>query len=412
MHFAQDQVLQLPMIVLVLGSVLSGFLIAGFLHGTLSLKFFFRNLITASRLKSQNKTNRRSETLLEVAENFLACGHISKAISAYEKFLNTFPNDVNILIRLATILREEGDIARALELDLRAVRISPDNLNVLYGLADDYCVKKIPEKEMEVLNKILKRDKKSPRVLYRMREVYLKSEDWKLASDIQRKLVTRIDEKEKKEKEKIVLAQYIYKNASRHFSNDDFDLAITELKGALHENNRCLPAHLLLGDAYLKMGDRKKALKAWGKAYANTKSIACMMRMEEVYKDLGQVEEMIKKYKAAISTSKNGTREGLIMLLGVLYLEGKSPRETIRVIEEATSFEKNIISSLILSDAYREDNNEVKSQKIIKNAAQQVKRALFNFKCCACGKTFGKWTDNCSTCNTFDSLEYFPEVNI
>ena len=100
------------------------------------------------------------------------------------------------------------------------------------------------------------------------------------------------------------------------------------------------------------------------------------------------------------------------MLLGVLYLEGKSPRETIRVIEEATSFEKNIISSLILSDAYREDNNEVKSQKIIKNAAQQVKRALFNFKCCACGKTFGKWTDNCSTCNTFDSLEYFPEVNI
>ena len=117
MHFAQDQVLQLPMIVLVLGSVLSGFLIAGFLHGTLSLKFFFRNLITASRLKSQNKTNRRSETLLEVAENFLACGHISKAISAYEKFLNTFPNDVNILIRLATILREEGDIARALELD-------------------------------------------------------------------------------------------------------------------------------------------------------------------------------------------------------------------------------------------------------------------------------------------------------
>ena len=146
MHIAQDQILQLPMVVLVLGSVLLGFLIAGFLHGTLSLKSFFRNLIAAGRVKIQNKTNRRSETLLEVAENFSACGHVTKAVSAYEKILNLFPNDVNVLARLASIVREEGDIERALELDLRAVRIAPENLNILYSLADDYCAKKTPEK--------------------------------------------------------------------------------------------------------------------------------------------------------------------------------------------------------------------------------------------------------------------------
>ena len=265
---------------------------------------------------------------------------------------------------------------------------------------------------MEVLKKILERDRKSPRVLYRMREVYLNSEDWQSAADIQRKLVARIGGKEKKEKEKIVLAQYLYKSAARHFSNDNFDLAITELKAVLRENDRCLSAHLLLGDTYLKIGDRKKALKAWEKAYANTKSIACMIRMEEVYKDLGQVKEMIKKYKAAISISQNGTRERLMMLLGVLYLEEKSPRETIRIIEEDRNSKNTIISSLILGDAYRQDNNEIKSQKTIENATKQVKRVIFNFKCDSCGKIFGKWADNCSTCNTFDSLEYFPGVNL
>jgi lipopolysaccharide biosynthesis regulator YciM len=410
-HFAQDRALQLPIIVLILGSVLIGFLIAGFLHGTLSLKFFLRNLVTTGRIKQQNKTNRRSQALLEEVENFLACGCVSKAISAYEKILNTLPNDVIVLTRLGSLLKEEGNVERALDLHLRAVGIAPENLNALYGLADDYCAKAIPKKEMEVLKKILRLDRKSPRVFYRMREVYLKSEDWKSAADVQQKLVRRIKGREKKEKEKKVLAQYLYKNGARYYNNDNFDIAITEFKSALRENGRCLSAHLLLGDAYLKMGDEKEALKTWGKAYANTKSISCMMRIEEVYKDIGQTEKMIKKYKAAISNSTDGTKEILIMLLSLLYLEKQSPQEAIRVIEENTNSKKAIIPSLILSDAYKQDSKEIKSQKLIENATRQVKTAMFNFKCVTCGNISGKWTDNCTICNTFDTLECLSGIN-
>ena len=217
------------MIVLILGSVLIGFLIAGFLHGTLSLKFFFRNLVTTERIKRQNKTNRRSQVLLEEVENYLACGYVSKAVSAYEKILNTLPNDVIVLTRFGSLLREEGKVEGALKLHLKAVEIAPENLNALYGLADDYCAKAIPEKEMEVLNKILRLDRKSPLIFYRMRKVYLKSENWKSAADVQRKLVGRIKGREKIEKEKIVLAQYLYKNGARYFNNDNFDTAISNL---------------------------------------------------------------------------------------------------------------------------------------------------------------------------------------
>ena len=52
-HFAQGWSLQLPMVVLFLGSVLLGVLIAGFLQGTLSLKKFFVNLKKAGRVKRQ-----------------------------------------------------------------------------------------------------------------------------------------------------------------------------------------------------------------------------------------------------------------------------------------------------------------------------------------------------------------------
>ena len=85
-HFAQGWSFQLPMIVLFLGSVLLGVLIAGFLHGTLSLKKFFINLKKAGRVKRQNKNNHLSERILEEAENFLACGYVSKLLLLMKKF--------------------------------------------------------------------------------------------------------------------------------------------------------------------------------------------------------------------------------------------------------------------------------------------------------------------------------------
>jgi len=406
-HFAQGWSFQLPMIVLFLGSVLLGVLIAGFLHGTLSLKNFFINLKKAGRVKRQNKNNHLSERLFEEAENFLACGYVSKAVAAYEKILNTSPNHVRILAQLGNIAREEGNVERALTLHLRAVEIAPENLGVLYGLAEDYCARANPEKELGVLKKILEFDRRSPRVLCRMREVYLKSEDWVSVVEVQRKLVARIKGREKKEKEKRMLGQYIYKSGARYFKNDNFELAITEFKRALRENAQCLSAYILLGDAYLETGDRKGALKSWKKGYANTQSITCMMRMEDAYRDLGQVGGMIKEYKEAIRNSKNGPREILIMLLGVLCLEEKTPQETIRVIEENTDSEKAIIPSLILGDAYKQDHNETKSKKELENATRQVKRAMFNFKCDACSKISDKWTDHCSACNTFDAMGCF-----
>ena len=126
---------------------------------------------------------------------------------------------------------------------------------------------------------------------------------------------------------------------------------------------------------------------------------------------MGQVGEMIKEYKEAIRNSKNEPSEILIMLLGVLFLEEKTPQETIRVIEENTDSEKAIIPSLVLSDAYKEDHNETKSKKILENAIRQAKRVMFNFKCGACGKISDKWTDHCSACNTFDAMECFLGVS-
>lgn len=166
-HFAQAHSLRLPIVVLFLGSILLGILLAGLLHGTQSLKSFLSDLKVAGRKKLQNKTNRRVGMLFEEAENLVTGGCISKAIPIYEKILNLSPNHVAVLIRLGNRLREEGDPDRALELHLKAVQIASNNLDALYSLADDYSVKArqsftMNQMEMVTLEKIEKIDRKSP----------------------------------------------------------------------------------------------------------------------------------------------------------------------------------------------------------------------------------------------------------
>ena len=72
---------------------------------------------------------------------------------------------------------------------------------------------------------------------------------------------------------------------------------------------------------------------------------------------------------------------------------------------------KNIVVGDIVKIEIIQDSKEIKSQKLIESATRQVKRAIFNFKCGKCGNISGKWTDNCSSCNTFDTLECLSRIN-
>ena len=312
----------------------------------------------------KNKTNRRVGALFEEAENLVAGGCILKAILVYEKILDLSPNHVTVLTRLGNRLREEGNLDRALELHLKAVQNASNNLDALYSLADDYSVKArqsftMSQMEMATLEKIEKIDRKSPRVFYRMREIHIKSEDWALAAAVQKKLISRIEGREKKVKEKKILSRYIYNNGMQYFNKGNFEAAIPELKKALREDAQCLSAYIILGDACMKTGNEKAALKAWKTGYENTNSPVCLIQMEKFYRESSQVGEMVKVYKEAIKNAQNSSlRESLSLLLGSLYLEEGNSWETIQIIEKNTDSPKAIIPSLILASAYKQQRDQ------------------------------------------------------
>ena len=120
---------------------------------------------------------------------------------------------------------------------------------------------------------------------------------------------------------------------------------------------------------------------------------------------------MVGVYKDAIKNAQNSARETLSFLLGSLYLEKGNSEKTIEVILENTSASKDIIPSLILAGAYRQQQDEENSQKAVENAFYRVKRAILNFKCSECGAHLDKWFDTCPNCDAFDEIQCCPGIN-
>jgi lipopolysaccharide biosynthesis regulator YciM len=403
-HLTQVYSLRLPMIALFFGCVLLGILIAGFLNWTLSIKTSLENAKEIRRRRHQEKIDLRSGKFFEKAESLVTGGSVSKAIPIYKKILKLSPGHLGALNRLGNVLQEEGNPQRALELHLRAAEIAPDNLEVLYSLADDYAAMAMNAEEMETLEKILKLDQNSPRPLYRLRATHLKTGDWALVSDVQKKLISRVEDTEKREREKKLLSQYICNNGMRYFSNDNLEAAVPEFKRAIREDARCLPAYIVLGDIYVKTGNKKMALKTWKSGYENTRSPVCLVRMEKLQLELNQAEEMIRFYEDAIRASQNSCRETLCLLLGVLCLEQDNPEEAIRTIEDNSGSEKSLLHSLLLAEAYRKQRNEKHSQETLQLASNQVRNAILKFECDQCGGTLTEWAVTCPRCGTFGGV--------
>ena len=102
--------------------------------------------------------------------------------------------------------------------------------------------------------------------------------------------------------------------------------------------------------------------------------------------------------------------ETLSLLLGSLFLEENDPQETIKIIEENIDYEKNIVSSILLADAYKKQNKSAASEKFLEKISQQIKSNILNFKCGACGREVDEWEDICSVCNTFDEIQCLPAI--
>ena len=209
--------------------------------------------------------------------------------------------------------------------------------------------------------------------------------------------------REERVTEAAVLAGLHYEIGRERLEKDDRAGAISHLKDALRAQPDFVPAALLLGEAHLKAGEPREALRVWERAAEGQQpALPVLSRIEQLHRAEGRPTRMISLYQDALARQPDNL--ALAFGLGRVYFE-------LAMLDEAAEqFQKMEVRApeLPLIHAYLGAILERRGQ--FRDAMEEYRRALresdrieWPHRCAACGAAHARWIDRCPTCRRWNT---------
>ena len=209
--------------------------------------------------------------------------------------------------------------------------------------------------------------------------------------------------REERAAESTVLAGLHYEIGRERLEKQDRTGAIAHLKDALRAQPDFVPAALLLGEAHLKAGEPREALRVWERAAEGPQpALPVLSRIEQLHRSEGRPTRMISLYQDALARQPDNL--ALAFGLGRVYFE-------LAMLDEAAEqFQKMEVRApeLPLIHAYLGAILERRGQ--FRDAMEEYRRALresdrieWPHRCAACGAAHARWVDRCPTCRRWNT---------
>src|SRR5215470_8462444 len=236
----------------------------------------------------------------------------------------------------------------------------------------------------------------------RERDALIESRRFTDALEIQTRLVTAVGRGERAVEEEI-LAGLHYEIGRERFETNDRARATSHLKEALRVRPHFVPAALLLGEAHLKVGDAREALRVWERAAEGPEpALPVLARIEQLHRAEGRPTRMISLYQDALARQPENL--ALAFELGRVYFE-------LAMLDEAAEqFQKMEVrvAEPPLIHAYLGAILERRGQ--FRDAMEEYRRALrlnesieWPHRCAACGAVHTRWIDRCPSCRRWNT---------
>ncbi len=234
------------------------------------------------------------------------------------------------------------------------------------------------------------------------RDALIESRRFAEALEIQTRLVPAAGRGERAAEEEI-LAGLHYEIGRERFEKNDRARATSHLKEALRVRPHFVPAALLLGEAHLKAGDAREALRVWERAAEGPEpALPVLARIEQLHRVEGRPTRMISLYQDALARQPENL--ALAFELGRVYFE-------LAMLDEAAEqFQKMEVrvAELPLIHAYLGAILERRGQ--FRDAMEEYRRALrlnesieWPHRCAACGAVHARWIDRCPSCRRWNT---------
>ena len=233
------------------------------------------------------------------------------------------------------------------------------------------------------------------------RDLLVERRRWADALEAQTLLLPTVP-REERAAEEATLAGLHYEIGRERLEENDHAAAITHFKEALRVQPDFVPAVLRLGDAHLRAGEPREALRGWERAAEAQPALPLLARIEQVHRGEGRPTRMISLYQDALARQPDNL--ALAFGLGRVYFE-------LAMLDEAAEqFQKMEVRApdLPLIHAYLGAILERRGQ--VRDAMEEYRRALrlsdsveWPHRCAACGAAHSRWIDRCPSCRRWNT---------
>lgn len=401
-HFTRNLMFEVPMVVFLMGSLLLGVLISAAFQSLLEIQASWSHFRENQKIKKQESRFNKWDKWQRKAESAIASGRLAKGLALYEKILSDNPNHSAALFQLGNHKRAQGEFDTAIEYHQKALVADPEDFQTLYSLAEDFAVSGNIDQEIETLNRCRELDSNSLPTLKKLRDAYLSTQNLEGAQNIQKSLLGLMQDSDKLDEERALLIRIIYSIGLKHMDEGKYDSAVAEFRRAIKEDETSAPAHVSLGDIYLKLDNSRQALKAWKSGFEKTGAPVCLLRMQEWHDSQGNKEEGDKLLQNAIDKSEGKKRELLSLIYSQRLLSqgnNQNAAEILEGIEDGT-----ILTRLSTIKALQDSGANDKADTLIQSTFDQVEHAVRVYYCSACGHEFDVWSGLCPNCDSWATL--------
>lgn len=318
-----------------------------------------------------------------LAENLMNDGQFDAALEQYKVIADSNPEDAQTYVRMADIYRRQGKYDQALENLKRAETLVPDTMDVPYSMAAVYQAQGRYDEAAKLLQDLIKKTDKSDvgasqadrnnRAIFieRLGMIYREQENYALAADTFRKMLTLGDENARSGYQEIIdtyreakqwpQATAAAKEAVQKMPNDrdlrmvldaqladmgQLDQAVTDMRSLLKGGAEDRDVYVRLGIVYTRAKRWNDALDALAKAEElstkpDDKSYVRFLR-GDLYQRQKMFDQAESEFRKVLSSTPPTDPQAAATLNYLGYMNadrGVKLDESLSLIKQALAFE-------------------------------------------------------------------------
>jgi lipopolysaccharide biosynthesis regulator YciM len=311
-------------------------------------------------------------------------------------------------IRLGKMLRENGDVSKALQihksLTVKSDLTRDEKIELFVNIAEDYSRLGRPDQAVSVLESAVRslnlRDGPVYSILARESHRLGRTEDaYRYLRDL--KKVDTIGDRE--------IALYLA-TAGAEMAKDPEKLkdARRTLHRAVKHDEDCAPAHLALGDVEERDNNEAGAIEHWRRAAVLSPKLSrsALNRLGKLLFERGTFSEIERVYREVLEARPDD--EYATLSLASFYRKQGRIEDAIEMLEEyRASHPRSVESTLLLTGMYAASRDTATLERFLDENETEVITSE-RYVCSVCGRESETMRWHCVQCSSFDS--YVPEA--